>query len=149
VSIKLHLCSNEWLKVAPHPCWKVQTVRALRTATPAAASDESASALGSEPAVTAVGCQAVAVAWSPSPCNRQRAQWGWARRLRSFRTVYEGQPRPQQRPPSAASAAARHRHPGPVKQPRPRATRPRSLPRRELRCMHPIAPASRRDPRAT
>jgi glutathione S-transferase-like protein len=24
VSIKLHRCSNEWLKIAPHPCWKVQ-----------------------------------------------------------------------------------------------------------------------------
>jgi glutaredoxin len=24
VSIKLHRCSNEWLKIEPHPCWKVQ-----------------------------------------------------------------------------------------------------------------------------
>jgi hypothetical protein len=24
VSIKLHRCSNEWLKIAPHPCWQVQ-----------------------------------------------------------------------------------------------------------------------------
>jgi glutathione S-transferase len=24
VSIKLHRCSNEWLKVAPRPCWKIQ-----------------------------------------------------------------------------------------------------------------------------
>jgi glutaredoxin len=24
VPIKLHRCSNEWLKIAPHPCWKVQ-----------------------------------------------------------------------------------------------------------------------------
>jgi glutaredoxin len=24
VSIKLHRCSNEWLKIAPHACWKVQ-----------------------------------------------------------------------------------------------------------------------------
>jgi glutathione S-transferase len=22
--IKLHRCSNEWLKIAAHPCWKVQ-----------------------------------------------------------------------------------------------------------------------------
>ena len=22
--IKLHRCSNEWLKITPHPCWKVQ-----------------------------------------------------------------------------------------------------------------------------
>ena len=22
--IKLHRCSNEWLKIAPHPCWRVQ-----------------------------------------------------------------------------------------------------------------------------
>jgi len=24
VSIKLHRCSNEWLKIAAHPCWTVQ-----------------------------------------------------------------------------------------------------------------------------
>src|SRR4051794_17945699 len=24
VSIKLHRCSNEWLTIAPHPCWKIQ-----------------------------------------------------------------------------------------------------------------------------
>jgi glutathione S-transferase len=24
VSIRLHRCSNEWLKIAAHPCWKVQ-----------------------------------------------------------------------------------------------------------------------------
>jgi glutaredoxin len=24
VSIKLHRCGNEWLKIEPHPCWKVQ-----------------------------------------------------------------------------------------------------------------------------
>jgi glutaredoxin len=24
MAIKLHRCRNEWLKVAPHPCWKVQ-----------------------------------------------------------------------------------------------------------------------------
>jgi glutathione S-transferase len=24
VSIKLHRCRNEWLKLEPHPCWKVQ-----------------------------------------------------------------------------------------------------------------------------
>jgi len=24
VAIKLHRCSNEWLKIGPHPCWKVQ-----------------------------------------------------------------------------------------------------------------------------
>jgi glutathione S-transferase len=24
VSIKLHRCSNEWLKITAHPCWKVQ-----------------------------------------------------------------------------------------------------------------------------
>jgi hypothetical protein len=47
--------------------------------------------------VTAVGCQAVAVAWSPSPCRRQRAQRGWARLLRFFRTVYEGHPPPRAR----------------------------------------------------
>jgi glutathione S-transferase len=24
MAIKLHRCSNEWLKITPHPCWKVQ-----------------------------------------------------------------------------------------------------------------------------
>jgi hypothetical protein len=24
VAIKLHRCSNEWLKIGAHPCWKVQ-----------------------------------------------------------------------------------------------------------------------------
>ena len=24
MAIKLHRCSNLWLKIAPHPCWKVQ-----------------------------------------------------------------------------------------------------------------------------
>jgi len=24
VAIKLHRCSNVWLKIGPHPCWKVQ-----------------------------------------------------------------------------------------------------------------------------
>lgn len=24
MSIKLHRCGNEWLKITPHPCWKVQ-----------------------------------------------------------------------------------------------------------------------------
>jgi Glutathione S-transferase, N-terminal domain len=24
VPIKLHRCSNIWLKIGPHPCWKVQ-----------------------------------------------------------------------------------------------------------------------------
>jgi glutaredoxin len=24
VAIKLHRCSNEWVKVGSHPCWKVQ-----------------------------------------------------------------------------------------------------------------------------
>jgi len=24
VAIKLHRCSNEWLKIEPHPCWRVQ-----------------------------------------------------------------------------------------------------------------------------
>jgi glutathione S-transferase len=24
VAIKLHRCSNEWVKVGGHPCWKVQ-----------------------------------------------------------------------------------------------------------------------------
>jgi glutathione S-transferase-like protein len=24
VAVKLHRCSNEWLKIEPHPCWRVQ-----------------------------------------------------------------------------------------------------------------------------
>lgn len=24
MAIKLHRCSNEWLKIGAHPCWKVQ-----------------------------------------------------------------------------------------------------------------------------
>jgi glutaredoxin len=24
VAVKLHRCRNEWLKIAPHPCWRVQ-----------------------------------------------------------------------------------------------------------------------------
>ena len=24
MAIKLHRCSNVWLKIGPHPCWKVQ-----------------------------------------------------------------------------------------------------------------------------
>jgi glutathione S-transferase len=24
VAVKLHRCSNEWVKLAAHPCWKVQ-----------------------------------------------------------------------------------------------------------------------------
>ena len=24
MTIKLHRCSNEWLKISGHPCWKVQ-----------------------------------------------------------------------------------------------------------------------------
>jgi glutathione S-transferase len=24
VPVRLHRCSNEWLKIAAHPCWKVQ-----------------------------------------------------------------------------------------------------------------------------
>jgi glutathione S-transferase len=24
VAIKLHRCSNEWVKISGHPCWKVQ-----------------------------------------------------------------------------------------------------------------------------
>jgi glutathione S-transferase len=24
MSVRLHRCSNEWLKIAAHPCWKVQ-----------------------------------------------------------------------------------------------------------------------------
>ncbi|MCW3046795.1 MAG: polymerase, sigma-24 subunit, subfamily [Solirubrobacterales bacterium] len=36
----------------------------------------SASVVGPEPAATAVGCQAVAAGWSPSPCNDNGAQRG-------------------------------------------------------------------------
>jgi glutathione S-transferase-like protein len=28
VAVKLHRCSNEWVKVAGHPCWKIE--KALR-----------------------------------------------------------------------------------------------------------------------
>jgi hypothetical protein len=24
MSIKLHRCANEWLRITPHPCWRVQ-----------------------------------------------------------------------------------------------------------------------------
>jgi glutathione S-transferase len=24
MTVRLHRCSNEWLKISPHPCWKVQ-----------------------------------------------------------------------------------------------------------------------------